>query len=242
MALSKLCGRNAPSHYLVAMTIALASLAIPAHAEERPAIISFSGTGSVSVVPDEASVSLGVVTQAETAAEALKANTPAVSALIEQLKEAGVADEDLRTERFNLSPVYGRQEGNQRQITGYQVANTLRVRIADLADLGAVLDQAVKVGATSLGGIQMQYGDRDGALDEARKLAFVEAKRKASLMAEAAEAELGRVLSIAEGGAQGPQPYQRTLAVAEASAVPIEAGSEAITATVTVVWQLDEDG
>ncbi|MEM1277823.1 MAG: SIMPL domain-containing protein [Pseudomonadota bacterium] len=217
--------------------ILLAALAAPVAAEEV-ATMTFSGTGSVSVVPDEASISLGVITQGPTAEAALAANTPAIQGVIDLLKEAGIASEDLRTDRFDLSPIYGRQDGNRREITGYQVANTLRVRVADLADLGEILDQVVSAGATTIGGIQLSYGDREGALDEARTLALADARRKADLMAEAAGVTLGRILSIHEGGGSGPMPVARAMMVSEAS-VPIEAGSTAISARLTVVWQIE---
>ncbi|MEM8792022.1 MAG: SIMPL domain-containing protein [Pseudomonadota bacterium] len=224
---------------LVVALIGLAFVATPALAEDRTATMTFSGTGNVTVVPDEATVSLGVVTQARTAAQALADNTPAVERLIALLREVGVADEDLATERFDVSPVYGRQVDNARQITGYQVSNSLRVRIVKLADLGPVLDKAVNAGATSVGAIQMRYSDREGALDEARVLALGEAKRKAALMAEAAGLALGDILSIQEGGAIGPRPLQRSFALAEASAVPIEPGSATISAMVSVVWEIE---
>ena len=73
---------------------------------EGPSGISVSGTGKASAAPDLAVVSLGVEAQADTAAEARSSAATAMTSVIDALTEAGVAEADIQTRRFNISPRY----------------------------------------------------------------------------------------------------------------------------------------
>src|SRR5690606_38628419 len=74
--------------------------------EDRPATISVSGTGQVSVAPDMATLRIGVETRAESAAEAVAGNSEAAQRIIDTMKEAGLAAENIQTANFSVSPVY----------------------------------------------------------------------------------------------------------------------------------------
>lgn len=209
-----------------------------AAADDHAATITMAGTGSVDVIPDRASVSLGVVTVAGTAGEALAANSPAVARVIAMLKESGVPAEGIATERFDVSPRYSRQQNESPVITGYQVTNMVRAEIPDLDELGGILDRAIEAGATDIGNIQMSYGDPQTARDEARVLAVKDAARKAEITARAAGVGLGEILSISEGGG-GPVPRPAGVRAMAMDAAPIEAGSAEISARVVIVWELE---
>src|SRR5690606_18805471 len=94
--------------------VALAAMiATPALADT----ITLSGTGTVRAAPDMATVNTGVTTQAETAREALDANTEAMADLIAALREAGLEDRDIQTSDFSVSPQY--VYSDQRDENGY---------------------------------------------------------------------------------------------------------------------------
>lgn len=94
----------------VALLLALVAIAtMPARAQEateQTALISMSGTGTVTAPPDMAIVTTGTVSQAETAQDALAANNAAMGRIIATLKSAGIAPRDIATSGFNVSPVY----------------------------------------------------------------------------------------------------------------------------------------
>ena len=71
-----------------------------------PRTLSVGGTGKVSAAPDVADVSMGVVTEAATAREALSANNEAMAKLRETLTGLGIAAKDVQTTGINLSPRY----------------------------------------------------------------------------------------------------------------------------------------
>src|SRR5689334_22447183 len=90
---------------LVALALA-APAALPASAEEAPRQISVSGSAQVEAVPDLATVSTGVETRAATAAEALAANSEAMTAVFAALEAAKVEKRDFQTSQLNLNPVF----------------------------------------------------------------------------------------------------------------------------------------
>lgn len=228
--------------------IALAStmLATPAFADA----MTLTGTGTVRAAPDMATINTGVTTQAETAREALDANTEAMQALVAALQEAGLESRDIQTSNFTVNPQYvysdARDESGYSlppQIQGYEVSNAVTIIVRDLDALGAVLDQAVTVGANTINGIAFDVTDPTKLEQEARALAVEDALAKAQTYAEAANIELGEIESISEiPHNTPPQPMFRA-AMAEMamdSAVPVEAGELAFSVTTTISWEIGD--
>lgn len=217
-------------------------LAAPAWADEPRALITVSGEGSVSAVPDMATVSLGVTTTGETAKAALDANGSALHAVIERLKAAGVAPADIQTSGLSLGPVFdysGSTPGEAPKPTGFQASNMVTVEVHTLPTLGEMLDAAVSDGANTLNGVFFGLEDNTSKADEARLKAMADARRKAELLAEAAGAKLGAIASISEGGVAMPfAGYGGVAFDRAASAVPVAAGELTVGASVTVTWEL----
>lgn len=223
------------------------TFALPAFADD--ALISVTGKGEVSAAPDTAFINSGVTTQGATAREALDANTKAMNELMATLKEAGIEPRDIQTSGFSVSPNYvytDARDANGYQlppkISGYQVYNTVNVRIRDLAGLGAVLDKQVNVGANTISGITFSVADPSKLYDEARKAAFADAREKAALYADAAGEELGKLKSISETqGMDQPQPYMmKAVADSAGAPVPVATGELSFTINVQVTWSVDD--
>lgn len=207
-----------------------------------PRIISVQGEGEVKTKPDVATVSTGVTSEAPTAQDALNRNNAAMAAVIAAIKAAGVAEDDIQTSDFSVSPQYPvLQPGQAPRISGYQVSNQVTVRVKDLAKLGATLDALVRAGSNQINGIQFGIDDPKSVLDEARKKAVADAKARAEIYAAAAGVSVGSVVQISETSAViPPQPMYRMRAmsaVAESS-VPIQAGQQTVTSNVSVTFEL----
>lgn len=230
--------------------IALTALVSPALADEpsKPGTISISGKGEVTAAPDTAFITSGVTTDAKTAREALTANTRAMSDLIAALKEAAIDAKDIQTSGFSVAPQYvyaNKPDANgytpPPAISGYQVQNSVSVRVRKIAGLGDVLDKMVTVGANTIGGISFSVDDPAKLLDGARKAAFADAKAKASVYTEAAGIDLGRIVSISEGEDNPPAPrpmMMKAMASDAAAPVPVEAGQLTYDVNVAVEWEL----
>lgn len=223
------------------------SLSLPALAANEPALISVTGTGEVSAAPDTAFINSGVTTQGATAREALDANTKAMNDLMATLMEAGIEARDVQTSGFSVSPNYVYSDARDAngytlppKIDGYQVYNTVNVRIRDLSTLGAVLDKQVTVGANTINGISFSVADPSKLYDEARKAAFADAKEKAELYAEAAGETLGLLKAINEGQSYTqPQPYMMRADMAASSPVPVATGELSFQINVQVTWAVE---
>ena len=216
--------------------------------------LTLSGHGEAFVSPDQAVVTSGVVTSAPTARDALAANTRDMASLVDLIRSFGVEDRDIQTSGFSVSPEYvysnePNSNGYQKppKIVSYRVSNNVTVRVRDLEDLGAILDGMVAEGANAIDGVQFSVGETGKLLDEARRKAFADAKRKADIYAASAGIELGRILTMSEGGGyQPPQPYmmKETMAMdamAGAAPVPVQAGELTFSIDVNVQWELLQD-
>lgn len=193
--------------------------------------ITVTGNGTVDATPDQASFGFGVTTNGATAAEALSRNASQARAIIDALKKAGVGSSDIQTTQVSLWP---QTSSNGTRITGYQASNSVQVTAA-LGKSGSLVDAAVRAGANNVDGPSLDTADRSALYNEALKQALGEAKQKAQAIANATGLTLGAALKVREGGAPTPIVYGEALA-AKGTAVPIEAGTQKIQASVTVTY------
>jgi uncharacterized protein YggE len=224
----------------LAFAIAAFGIGTAAAANEKrlERTVSVSATGSASAEPDVARISTGVVSEAESAREAVSQNTALMKRVVDALKAAGIAAKDIQTTAVNVEPRYQHaNDGRPPAIIGYRALNQVEIDARDIAKLGEVLDQAVTSGANQIGGIHFEVSNAETLLDEARKQAMANALRRAKLYAVAAGTELGQVLTIAEEVHVGPpRPLARSALAAEA--MPIERGSQTLEVKVHVTWAL----
>jgi uncharacterized protein YggE len=214
--------------------------AAPTHADDHPRrTIAISATGRVTVEPDQARITAGVTADAATARAALSGNSEAMGKVIAELKAAGIDAKDIQTASFRVEPRYTRpMEGQAPKIDGYSVSNEVQVLVRDLAKLGEILDRLVTAGANQTAGLSFEVSNAETLLDDARKEAVANARRRAELYAAAAGVELGEVLTITEGEAMPPPRPVFARAVKLQAAVPIERGTETLEASVTITWAL----
>ena len=200
--------------------------------------VSVSATGSVGADPDMATISTGVIVEAETAKDALARNSTVMAKLIDGIKGLGIAPKDIQTTAVNVEPRYVQaKDGRPASISGYRVVNQVRLTVREVKRLGEILDAAITLGANQVNGIGFDVSNAETLKDEARKQAMVNAKRRAELYATAAGAQLGNVLSISEEVQGGPRPMPLARS-AMAGAVPIEAGTRTLTVEVHVTYAL----
>jgi uncharacterized protein YggE len=232
---------------LIPLTLA-AALTTPVLADGT---MQITGHGEVTAAPDTAYVTSGVTTQGLTAKEALDLNNADMAKLIETLKAAGIESKDIQTSGFSVSPNYVYSEERDAngyqlppKIVGYTVSNGVTVQVRDLTILGAVLDQAVTVGANQINGITFAVEDPSELYNEARKLAFGDARDKAELYAEAAGVELGAIALVSEQiNYAPPQPYMfkaEAAMSADRAMVPVEVGQLTFSIDVNVNWDLEQ--
>jgi uncharacterized protein len=222
--------------FTAALVIAGPGMAADDDKAER--FVSVSATGSVVAVPDTAYITAGVLTEGDTARDALSRNNATTAKLIDGLKAAGIAAKDIQTSQLNVSPRYTQaKEGRPATVSGYTVSNQVRVTVRDVKRLGEILDQAITLGANQMHGIAFEVSTAEQLKDDARKLAMQNARRRAELYATAAGAQLGPVLRISEDVTDAGRPMLQKSRVA-LSAVPVEAGTQTLEVEVHVTYAL----
>lgn len=209
-------------------------------APENERSMTVSGTGRVTVVPDIASINIGVRSEAEDVTDALDSNTGQANAISQALQDLGVAEDDIQTSNFNVypsdryDPMTGQVEGRY-----FVVENTVNVTVRDLSSLGEVLTAVVEAGANNIYGINFDVEDRDAAIAEARQLAIQDAKAKAQAIAEESGVELGEILNISVYSGSTPTIYYDAKGGAYSeAAVPISAGTLSITMEASLKYSI----
>ncbi len=221
----------------------LAAWPIAASGEGHERRLTVTGLGLVEVVPDMATVRLGVASEARGAREAIDENSRAMAAILERLRAAEIEERDIQTSNFSVSPRYdyNRQSGETPRITGFIAQNMVAVRVRDLDRLGTILDEVARDGANSFNGLSFGLQERAPAEDAARAAAVAEARRKAELYAGAAGVTLGAVMTLSESGGAAPQPMMMAVQSMRAAsdAVPVAAGELTVSARVTIVYAIE---
>ena len=235
---------------IAAALTAFMVVAGPALAEERIPTLNASGEGHVMVAPDIAIVTIGVTTRGQTARAALDQNNAETARVIEAIRAAGIADKDIGTSGFGVSPVYEPQPpvrtddggmGEAPRIVGYQVDNGVQVTVRDIGASGALLDKVVTAGANRISGIAFDVADPQAAADEALRQAIADARRKAELMAAAAGVRIVRVLDVSGGGGMPMFARAERMAFdAAPQAVPVMPGESRVQANANIVFEIAE--
>lgn len=227
--------------------------------------ISLSAEGKVSAAPDTAQIQFSVISRDKRPQDTQAENAGKMNAIVEFLKSQGVEAKDIKTSAYSLSPRYYYPYDYPRipcplesevvppgpfpcppkspVIIGYEVQQTVTAKIRKLDTAGALLEGAVNRGANQVGDVQFFIDEPDAYKAEARQKAFQNAKEKAQALAKEAGVKLGKVITFSEGQAIVPLPYRTGIAFekavsAEGVAPTLEPGSQDITVTVNVVFEI----
>ena len=204
----------------------------------RPATIRVVGTGEVSAPPDRLSIDFGVVCRSPTARQALTRANERASELIALLVTQGVVRTDIATRSIAIHPHF---DDKGQKVTGYEASNDIVVVLRDLSRAGEVIDAAA--GAVGddirMGSLTFGIEDPSAVLADARRVAVEKATAQAQQLASAAGVRLGPIRRIAEGtGGGAPPPFRPMMRALAAEAVPIEPGSQKLSVSVEIEWEI----
>lgn len=209
---------------------------------DRPAL-NLSAYGEVKTAPDMATISFGVVTEATTAAEAMRLNAARMNEVMTALRRAGIEARDVQTSGLNLSAQYDYVQNEPPRLRGYQANNRVTVIINDLNKVGTTADAVVAAGVNQIDGISFGLKDPTAAENQARQIAVRNLQAKASLYSQALGVGLGGIRSLSEGGGYSPQPprpmYARAeMAMDSGGSTPVAAGELTVRIDITGVYDL----
>jgi uncharacterized protein YggE len=206
--------------------------------------LTVQGTGDASATPDLLTVSVGIDVTHPSAQASLVDDNSKASAVTAALKQGGVADKDIQTSDVSINPQYNLAG----QITGYQMTNTLTAKLRDFSTAGSVLDAITTAAGNSarIDSVTFSIEDPRRIEDRARTDAVHQAVSHARSMAQAAGEHLGPVCSLSDDSSPGygiPSPLQYGNASASIpTAVPLQAGTQQVSAQITLVYALEQPG
>ena len=238
--------RSFVPHALATLLLAVFAGQALAQAAPVPAdgtLLSVSAQAEVKRVPDVATLSAGVVTQAADANAAMRANAAQMDKVMAAIRAAGIAERDIQTSGINLNPQYRYAENQPPAITGYQANNTVSLKVRDIGKLGQVLDALVASGANQVNGPSFEVDEPEAAYDEARRAALAKAQARARMYADALGLRVRRIASIDEGGGFRPPMPVPMMAMARAEKsvaydTAVSPGEATLGASLDVVFEL----
>ncbi len=204
--------------------------------------VSFSGTGKVLAKPDVAVIDLSIVTEAATSKAAQDSNSTKSDAVVKFLKAQGIEDKDIQTTGYNIYPQYDYNSGRS-ILRGYQVNETITVKVRDLTKTDVVLSGVVSAGANQIGQLQLTIDDPEALKVQAREMAIKDAKAKAASLKSQLGISLGRIVNFMEDtGGVPPIYYAKSMSgagIGGGGPTPeIAVGENEISSTVTITYQI----
>jgi uncharacterized protein YggE len=209
----------------------------------RATTFNLSAYGETRVEPDMATITLGVMTEGKTAAEAMAANATRMTAVVASLKKAGIAEKDIQTSNLNLNPQYRYEQNKPPMLTGYQASNQVTVRVLDLKKLGAAVDATVSAGANQVHGISFGLLDPTTAENAAREAAVKALAAKVDLYAKVTGHRVTRLVSLSEGGGYTPPPPMPMMEMAAArgfakDSTPVQGGQLTVRIDISGLYEV----
>jgi uncharacterized protein YggE len=216
---------------------AAASVAPSAASGSPTTGITVTGVGTVTGTPDTLTVSMSATATAKTIEAALAQANKAQAAVVFALKNNGVDPQDLQTSNVNIQPNYT----TKGLPSGYVVSEGITAKVHGLSKAGATLSAAVAAGGDNVrvDGVYVAIDDTDPLKGDARASAIKDARQRAEQYAAAAGVRVGAVQTISEVVTVPAYNYAMpTAAYADraAQSIPIQAGSQDVTVTVTVTY------
>jgi uncharacterized protein len=220
-----------------AVSIASAHLSGQVPGFSGPPMVATTGFGEASAIPDRATIYIAVQTRAPTAGAASTDNARRVKAVMDTLRQIGIAGDQLETANYSVTPemTYPTTPSQAPRTVAYTVTNSLLVKLRRIDDVGRVIDAALAKGANEISSLQFSSSKADSVRSVALAAAVVDAKAQAETMARAAGGSLGQLLELSTSIPIRPMPLMQPL-MARAAATPITPGEQSISATVNAKW------
>lgn len=218
--------------------------------------ITVSGSGEVFAVPDTATFSVTIQEEAKQVKDAQEVATRKSNEIIAYLKDQKIDEKDIQTTDYSIYPQYdylnatcsnGYCPPGRQVLRGFQVSQTLTVKVRDTEKAGDLLSGVGSRGASTVSGLsfELQKSDQDAKEAEARGKAIDNAREKAEALADQLGVNLVRVVGFSESsGGYPPMPYAYgrggDMAVMESKAIAPElpVGENKIVSSVSVTYEI----
>jgi len=200
--------------------------------------ITVTGTGTVTGIPNQLTLSMGVQVNASSVSSALRQANQAADKVINSLQSNGVTKANIQTSDLSISPNYRNSDSEP---IGYSVSEQLTATLTDFTKAGSQIQAAVTAGgnATTVSGVSLNLTDTSALLARARAAAVDDAHAKAAQFAHALGQSLGAVMSVSDQTSTVPyQDYATPTGLAFKASVPVRPGTQQVSVQITVVYAI----
>ena len=200
----------------------------------KPPTIEVIGKAKIMTMPNMATISFSVETNAAKAQQAIAENAERTDVLLKTLKNSVGKSGKVKTTNFNVSPVYGKDD--RLRPRGYRVTNTVFLETKSMNRLGTLIDEASRAGVSRIGSLIFTTDKEEEIRRQAATAAVRNAVKTAETLAKAAGLTIQKIIKVSYMPGEPVRPY-RMEAMAAASRTPIEIGEIPIEERVTVVFE-----
>jgi uncharacterized protein YggE len=219
-------------------------------------VVTVTGTGEVLAVPDTGTFSFSVVEEGKTVGIAQDKASKKINAIIDAVKKMNVAEKDIKTTGYNSYPKYDYYASNvcangycppgKQVLSGYEVSQTITLKIRDTAKSGDVLTTVGELGATNISNLDFVIDNKDAVQAEARDRAIADAKAKSKVLSKSLGVKLTKIVNFYESG-NGPIYYGMSAMESKGMggdmmptvAPQVPTGENKITSNVTITYEVE---
>jgi len=220
---------------LISLAFLTALFATVTQANERT--ISTSGTGSVSAIPDQMSLTFWIEERGNKLSSQKTLVDDTTNRLINDLNRKGVEDKDIRSYQLQVYPRYEQNDDGKTEQNGFVVQREVQVTLTEPENYDSIIDLALARGVTRVGQVRFEISDQQGLYEQALINAYEQAKAKAERLATSAGLKLSDTLSIAEQSMSRPVMMQMAEVSSRSDKVSLP-GQQTIEARVEVTFSI----
>lgn len=217
--------------------------------------IIVNGSGEAFAIPDIATFSFSMTESGESVESAQGLVDGKIDKSLAILKEADIADRDIKTTNYNVYPKYEWEQvvcvtypcpQGKNKLIGYEVSQTITVKVRDVKKVGDLVSKIGAVNVSNISGVEFTVDDKDKYIAEAREEAIKKAKEQAKVLAKQLGVKLGKIMYFNENGNYMPHPYYAEgkggMDMAVSSIAPAKAqlpqGETKITSEISITYEI----
>ena len=223
------------------IALAFVTLRIPYAVADETEIVVI-GYGAAHVMPDRATIEVGISTVSRTAEQAADSNSALHGKVVSALEALGIDHEHMQTSYYSVTPIYPTEQGRPDRTQGpnsYSADHVIKVWTDELDELGALIDASLAAGATST-----RLTLTSSKLEEANRLALEDAakqaKADAEALAKAVDARLGSLVLLTTHIPREEPDFGGRVGASQISETSIMPRELRINARVMGKWKLEK--
>jgi uncharacterized protein YggE len=201
-------------------------------------IIEVSGVGNILSVPDRFSFSVSIEQKGRVASELNKAIVEKTNSVVQALIKIGVDKKSVQSLQVQFNP-WVEYNGNLREQKGFILTRQVKVTLKTLTQYEQSIDTVLSLGVSNINEFSFTNSQADENYQGALKHALLNAKHRATNMANVLDLKLAGVISISEQSTGDVAPKAMGMRQLQASE-SYQPGEMTTQARVNVIFALKD--